>query len=162
MRDVTETKLPGVGVRHDFESDAGDTIGVLVHHDGRREVVIYDRKDPDACSSLLPLSHDDARTLAELLGAAQVTEEVSDAAHHMLDQSIAWVRVDAGGPGDGVSLDDGANAVADGATVVAVIRNGVPHASPGGDYVTRQDDLLIAVGDAASLERMRHRLEPHR
>ena len=52
MADVRETKLPGVGVRHEFTTDDGTDLGVLVHHDGRREILVYDSDDPDACSSL--------------------------------------------------------------------------------------------------------------
>ena len=50
MADVRETKLPGVGVRHEFTTADGTDIGVLVHHDGRREILVYDSDDPDACS----------------------------------------------------------------------------------------------------------------
>ena len=39
MADVRETKLPGVGVRHDFTTDDGRDVGVLVHRDGRRAYV---------------------------------------------------------------------------------------------------------------------------
>ena len=72
MTEVQETQLPGVGVRHDFETETGQRVGVVVHRDGRREVLVYDTDDPDACSSMLELSASDTRTVAELLGASQV------------------------------------------------------------------------------------------
>ena len=66
---VRETKLPGVGVRHEFTSERGENIGVLVHHDGRRDVLVYSADDPDACSATIELSRADTRTMSELLGS---------------------------------------------------------------------------------------------
>ena len=76
MAAVRETQLPGVGVRHDFTTEDGTQIAVLVHRDGRRDLLVYDREDPDSCTGMLFLDPDDARTLAELMGASTVTETV--------------------------------------------------------------------------------------
>src|SRR3712207_7946820 len=51
--------LPGVGVRHQFTTSGGERLAVLTHRNGRRELAIYDRRDPDACSTLLHLDRDD-------------------------------------------------------------------------------------------------------
>ena len=40
MADVTETPLPGVGVRYEFTTEADERVGVIVHRGGRREVVV--------------------------------------------------------------------------------------------------------------------------
>ena len=74
MAEVTETQLPGVGVRYEFRTSDRDHVGVVHHHSGRREIVVYDRKDPDVARSVLELDPDDSRTLSDLLGASQVTE----------------------------------------------------------------------------------------
>ena len=76
MTVVRETQLPGVGVKHDFTTEDGREVGVLVHRDGRRDVVVYDADDPDSCSVQITLSATDTRTLAELLGTTQVTTAV--------------------------------------------------------------------------------------
>jgi TrkA domain protein len=69
---IGETALPGIGTRFDFVTEAGDRIGVVVHLDGRRELLVYDREDPDACRGLLRLGERDARTLAQLLGGPEL------------------------------------------------------------------------------------------
>ena len=33
MGEVQETQLPGVGVRHEFDTHRGDRVGVIVHRD---------------------------------------------------------------------------------------------------------------------------------
>ena len=50
---------------------------MLIHRTGRREIAVYDRGDPDACTTVLHLSPDDTRTLAELLGGSPVSEAVA-------------------------------------------------------------------------------------
>ena len=69
MTEVTETQLPGVGVRHEFRTAAGERLAVLSRRTGRREIAVYDRADPDACTTVLHLSRDETRTLRDLLGA---------------------------------------------------------------------------------------------
>ncbi|MGH2814647.1 MAG: TrkA C-terminal domain-containing protein [Actinomycetota bacterium] len=46
--DIQETNLPGVGLRHDFTTRAGRQLGVVTHRTGRRDLLVYDREDPDA------------------------------------------------------------------------------------------------------------------
>ncbi|MEM7140306.1 MAG: TrkA C-terminal domain-containing protein [Actinomycetota bacterium] len=158
MRDVSEVKLPGVGVRHEFQTDDGRNVGVLVHHDGRREILVYDKADPDACSSVVTLSHDDTRTLSELLGATQVTEEVQDAQHDVEGQSIAWIRLAQGGVCEGTTIGSGAYRTKTGASIVAVIRDGEPVPSPEADFVLEANDLLVAVGSSEALDGLRNLL----
>ena len=62
--------FPGVGVKLEFTTEEGRIVGVLVHRDGRREILIYDDDDPDACSSSLELTAADTRTMSELLGGS--------------------------------------------------------------------------------------------
>jgi TrkA domain protein len=46
--EIQETALPGVGLRHDFTTRAGRQLGVVTHRTGRRDLLLYDRDDPDA------------------------------------------------------------------------------------------------------------------
>ncbi|MGH2685932.1 MAG: hypothetical protein ACRDJP_10755, partial [Actinomycetota bacterium] len=91
MAQVTETQLPGVGVRHDFVTKDGNRIGVLWHRSGRRELLLYDRGDPDACRAVIVLDPDDTRTLAELLGSSQVTEALGAVQQQLHGLAIDWL-----------------------------------------------------------------------
>jgi TrkA domain protein len=62
-----QTQLAGIGIRYDFVTDAGDRIGVLLTDAGERELLFYDRDDPDSCLVTVPLGQDEASRLAELL-----------------------------------------------------------------------------------------------
>ena len=93
MADVEETALPGVGVRYEFLSAAGQRLGVLLHRTGRRELLIYRRDDPDECSQSIDLGLDDARTLAELLGAYRVIEQLGALHQDVEGLSIDWIEI---------------------------------------------------------------------
>ncbi len=118
---VRETKLPGVGVRHEFTTDAGDVIGVLVHHDGRRDLLMYDRVDPDSCASTTELSSPDSRALAEMLGASQIAESLRAVQQDVAGLAIEWIEI----PGDSQlgssTIADGEYRQRTGASIVAVL-----------------------------------------
>jgi TrkA domain protein len=63
------TRVPGIGVRHELVTEAGDRLGVLVNDGGGLELVVYDSGDPDACRLVLQLSDAEARQLRDLLGS---------------------------------------------------------------------------------------------
>jgi TrkA domain protein len=71
-RPLRSTQLPGVGERHDFATGGGETIGVVRHRDGDREVLVFSKTDRDACTVSLRLSGEDARRLAALLSEERV------------------------------------------------------------------------------------------
>ncbi len=65
--ELEEKPLPGIGVRRELRTDRGGRLGVVVRRNGTRELVVYDRADPDACSSVVELSAGEAAALAALL-----------------------------------------------------------------------------------------------
>ncbi|MEZ5378038.1 MAG: cation:proton antiporter regulatory subunit [Acidimicrobiales bacterium] len=155
MSEVRETRLPGVGVRHEFDTEAGDRVGVVVHRDGRREIVTYDRVDPDACSSLLVLSSSDTRTMADLLGASQVTEAVTAMRHDIKGLSIEWIEVLASSPAAGISIGQGQYRARTGASIVAVLRDDQTVPAPEPDFVLEARDVAVAVGTSDGLAALR-------
>jgi TrkA domain protein len=75
MAEITETQLPGVGVRREFLTERGARVGVVRYRDGRRELVLFDETDPDECRASVTLSDDDASALADLLGGSAIIEQ---------------------------------------------------------------------------------------
>jgi len=155
MADVRETKLPGVGVRHEFTTDDGTDIGVLVFHDGRREILVYDSDDPDACSTLLNLSAADTRTVAELLGASRVTEAVAAVQQEIEGLAIEWIELAPTSPASGATIGDGMYRTKTGSSIVAVIRDGQSIPAPGPEFGLLAGDVVVAVGTTDGLATMR-------
>lgn len=155
MAEVRETKLPGVGVRHEFTTETGYDLGVLVHHDGRREILVYDSDDPDACSSLVSLSSNDTRTVSELLGASQVTEAVAAVQQEIEGLAIEWFEISETSVAAGATIGDGMYRTRTGSSIVAVIRDGKSIPAPGPEFGLVAGDVVVAVGTVEGLAAMR-------
>lgn len=160
MAEVTETQLPGVGVRYEFQTAEHDHVGVVHHHSGRREIVVYDRKDPDVARSVLEISADDSRTLSDLLGGNQVSEALAAVQQRIEGLTLEWVEVDEGSSMADHSIGEGELRTRTGASVVAVIRGDTSVPAPGPEYVLTPGDVVVAVGTADGLELLRQALRP--
>ena len=159
MSVVRETKLPGVGVRHEFTTGEGNDMAVIVHHDGRREIMAYDGDDPDACTTLVSLSEPDTQTLAEILGVSPIIEAVTEIRHEIEGLAIEWFTLPEGSELAGVSIGTGQFRTKTGASIVAVMRNDSAIPAPGPEFALAAGDVLVAVGTHDGLLQLRSLLE---
>jgi TrkA domain protein len=149
MTDVEETKLPGVGVRHDFVTSSGQRIGVIVHRAGDRELLLYDDDDPDASRESVRLSGADAHTLGDLLGLATVKERVDQVLRQSIEGlTIDWVTILGRSACAGSTIGDTELRRRTGVTLVAVIRDDRTFASPEPEFVLRPQDIAVVIGTA--------------
>jgi len=155
VAEVTETQLPGVGVRYEFTTHDGALLGVLHHHGGRREIVVYDEDDPDRASSVVELDADDSRTLSELLGATQVTEAVRVMQQRIEGLTLEWIELTPRSSMIGRTIADGELRTRTGTSVVAVIRGETTEPAPGPDFAFQAGDVAVAVGTPEGLELLR-------
>jgi TrkA domain protein len=142
---VEQTVLPGVGVRQELATAAGRRLGVIELRDGRRVLLVYDRDDPDACSETLRLTDEEADALAGILGAPKVVRHLarlSEQAGLVIEQ----LPVEEGSPYAGATLGDTQARTRTGASIVAVLRDGAVHPSPGPDFPFAAGDLVVVVG----------------
>lgn len=144
--DIYETPLPGIGVRYEFTSESGDHVGVIVRRDGKRDVALYDRVDPDSCKGTMELSEGDAGKLAELLGGTNITARLDSLRHMVEGLAIEWVIMPAQGGLTGKTIGDGHIRTSTSASVVAVIRGekGIP--GPGPDFRFEEGDTVLVMG----------------
>jgi TrkA domain protein len=160
MTEVRETHLPGVGVKHDFTTDDGRDIGVLVHRDGRRDIVVYDADDPDSCSMRMSMSAPDTRTLAELLGTSQVNTAVQAVQQEIEGLAIEWLTIEPTSPSAGRTIGDGEFRTRTGVSVVAVIRDDAPSPAPGPEFGLHAHDVIVCVGTIEGLDKVRELIAP--
>ncbi len=153
--EITETKLPGIGLRHDFETDEGRRVGVVSRKSGRRDLVVFDRDDPDACSLVLNLNPPEADALAEFLGSRRIVERLASLSDQVASLVTGKVRIPNGSRYDGLSLGATKARTRSGASVVALLRGGEAIASPGPEVTLHGNDVLVAVGTAEGIESLR-------
>ena len=146
MPDVEETRLPGVGVRHDFTTDEGRRIGVISHFSGRRSLLLYDSDDPDSCRDTIELGEDDLRALADLLGASHVTEHLANLRQNLKGLAIDWLPIEEGSPYASKPLGTTQLRTRTGVSIVALIRGPETIPSPAPDCTIRVGDTAVVVG----------------
>jgi TrkA domain protein len=160
MPELRETLLPGVGVRHEFETAGGERIAVLTKHSGNRELAVYDRDDPDSSSTVLHLSVDDTRTLAELFGASRVSATVAAVQQQIEGLAIEWFTLAPSSRFVGASIADGEFRTRTSTSIVAIIRQGTTIPAPGPDQQLSAGDVLVVVGTPDGLDQVRSLLGP--
>lgn len=150
---ISETPLPGVGIRYEFRTSFGDIVGVVVHRGGRRELVRYSREDPDVGRVLLALDEGEARTLAELLGGSQVSEHIS-AMQQVEGLIIDWIKVPPGSPVAGSTLAEAAIHSRTGVSVVAFVDDEGTRAAPGADDIITVGSTMVVAGERDGIARL--------
>lgn len=144
--DIEETRLPGVGLRHDLTIRDGQRVGIVSQVNGDRELVLYDRHDPDACQAVLHLSAEEAGTLAELLGAPRVAERLARLREQVEGIATEGLVLGPESPYAGRTLAEAQIRSRTGASVVAVVRHGDVSPSPTPDFRFNAGDKVIVVG----------------
>jgi TrkA domain protein len=152
MGEIREVKLPGVGVRYEFETADGTRIGVVSHRSGLREVYASRPGDRDAFTRVLGLSADNARTLAELLGATRVSQQLAELQQRVEGLVIDWLPVRGDSPFAGRPIGDTQMRARTGVSVVAIVRGEEAVPAPGPDVPIEDGDFLVVVGTARGVE----------
>jgi TrkA domain protein len=144
--DIERTALPGIGLQHAFTTARGRRLAVISHRTGRRDLVIYDRADPDTAAQTVALTTEEASGLAELLGGTRIVERLAELQRQVEGLTSEQIPIAAGSPYDGRPLAETQARTRTGASIVAVVRDGEVIASPRPDFVFRAGDVVVVVG----------------
>lgn len=148
--DIEQTALPGIGLRHEFTTQSGRRIGVVSHRTGRRDLVIYDKADPDRANEIVTLNDEEADALVELLGAPRIVQRLNEMHREVEGLVSLQLPIPPSSPYAGRPMGDARVRTRTGASIVAVVRAGVVNASPGPDFVLNAGDIVVVVGSAES------------
>ncbi len=159
MTEIHETELPGVGVLQEFDTAGGSRVGVLTTRNGRRQLLLYDDEDRDACRAMVHLDPEDGLVLADLLGSTHVVDAATSL-QRLEGLAIDWLTVSDSSPFAGTTIGDAAIRRVTGANVVAIIRGATTNASPGPTDRLLAGDVLVAVGTPEAVDALTARLRP--
>ncbi|TYB65323.1 cation:proton antiporter regulatory subunit [Nonomuraea sp. PA05] len=148
--EVEQTALPGIGLRHDFTTRKGQRVGVVSHRTGRRDLVIYDKEDPDAVCQTVKLNDEEADALAELLGAPRIVARLNQLHQQVEGLVSVQLPIPAGSPYAGRPMGDARVRTRTSASIVAVVRAGQVFASPGPEFPFAAGDVVVVVGSEES------------
>jgi TrkA domain protein len=124
----------------------GRQIGIISHRTGRRDLVVYDRDDPDSCVATVALTAEEANAIAELLGTGRAVEHLAELHRQVEGLITEQIPIAPGSPYDGRPLGDTRSRTRTGASIVAVVRDGQVIASPRPDFLFTAGDIVVVVG----------------
>ncbi|AFU03857.1 hypothetical protein NBRGN_054_00570 [Nocardia brasiliensis NBRC 14402] len=131
---------------------SGRRIGVVAHRDGDIDLIVSKLDDPDACAAQIPLSTDEAAVLANLLGAPQLVAKLNDEHSDLPGITTRQMAIAEESPYAGRTLGETAMRTRTKVSIVAVMRAGQLHPSPGPDFTFTTGDLLVVVGTPEGLD----------
>jgi len=146
--DIERVNLPGIGMRHSFTTGRDRRLGVVSHHTGRRDLVVYDKDDPDSAVVSVALNPAEANALAELLGTTRIVERLAELNRQVEGLVTEQISVVEGSPYADRTLGDTAARTRTGASIVAVVRDRQVFASPRPDFRFLAGDVVVVVGTA--------------
>ncbi|MFI6771697.1 cation:proton antiporter regulatory subunit [Nocardia sp. NPDC050412] len=149
---VDVTALPGIGVRKDFQLRSGRRIGVVDHRDGGIDLIVSKPDDPDSCAAQVPLTPDEASVLANLLGSPQLVAKLREDHRDLPGITTRQLPIAEDSPYEGRTLGETGMRTRTKASIVAVMRAGQLHPSPGPDFTFTADDILVVVGTPDGLD----------
>jgi TrkA domain protein len=154
LNEIAEADLPGIGKRFTITTAAGETVTVISHLTGRRD--IYHSTDDDKEPGMLSLTDEEARQLSAVLGDTFFKPTPMD----MLRSALAsrarmeLVRVPPGSRSAGVSLKELDIRGRTGVSVLAIQRGEETAANPKASTVLAGGDILIAMGTPEELGKL--------
>jgi len=157
MVEIVETDLPGVGKRVALEKLAyGGRFVIVVHNDGRREIY-YFRKAEDEKPIIFSLSDEEARKAGSVLSGAYFTPALVQAIAQTLTPkvSVEWVRVPLKSSVSGKTLGKLNLRKRLGVSAIAIVSGEKTVPNPSASFRLKDDDLLIVLGSAKGMERLR-------
>ncbi len=152
--EVTETILPGVGLKYEFKTRGGVPLSLVVNREGGCVLVAYDARDPDRASLTVPLEDDESEALAGLLNGASMVHKIEDVAQ-LPGLETERIRLDERAPFDGLTLGETRARTRTGCSIVAIVRGVDVVTSPGPEERFHGGDLLVVVGTGSGLEQLR-------
>jgi TrkA domain protein len=144
--EIRETTLPGVGLRHDFTISAGRQLGVVSYRSGRRELLLYDPDDPDACREVIRLIPEEADALADLLGVARLGGRLAELQQQLAGLAISWLTIRDGSPYARGTIADTQARSRTGVSIVAVLREQTASPAPTPDFGFQPGDTAVVIG----------------
>lgn len=153
MARIEQTRLPGVGVRHEFVTSSGRRLGVILHRAGHRDLLLYGSDDPDAAAEAIRLDESDSIALAEILGGSQVTQSIEDIRQSVEGLAIDWIPLATGWAAAGHTIGETEMRRRTGVSIVAILRGETTIPSPEPSEVLDAGSTAVVVGTLEGIAR---------
>ncbi|MGW0733173.1 cation:proton antiporter regulatory subunit [Streptomyces sp. NPDC002851] len=147
---LSQTPLPGIGVRYDLTTRENRHVSVVAHRDGGRTVNAYRKDDPDECALSLKLTAGESAALIDALMPSHHSSNLL----HTTDLGLVAERVELSATSywNGRVLGETRMRTETGVSIVAVLRRANAIPSPGPEFRLAGGDTLIVIGTREGVE----------
>jgi TrkA domain protein len=153
MGNIRESDLPGIGKKFWMETKNGDTLIVVIHDYGSREIYYYQKNDPDNAVSIATLSDKEARQLAAIIGGMSYQPKALETIEMALDDLvIEWIKVEPHFKCIGKTIVELNVRQQTGANIMAVLDKNKKRVSDCPDQKISADSTMIIVGDRQQMK----------
>ncbi|ADU96386.1 cation:proton antiporter regulatory subunit [Thermovibrio ammonificans] len=151
---VKEGELPGIGKKYSMKTENGDTIVVVIHYTGKREIYYFE-EDSEEPTAVIELTDEEARTLGTILVGAlfQPTSDEEKIGFLMKHLAFEWIKVPKDSFLVGKSIKELEIRKRFGVIIVAVIRDENVIVSPSPLFVIEPGDTLVVVGTLENIKK---------
>jgi TrkA domain protein len=150
---ISEQDLPGIGRRYEIIAARGQRVVLIIHHSGRRDLYVMDRRRGDP-TCVVELTDDQARRIGAILGGAFFKPAVVEEIERIVGEFIVdWVTLDEDATAVGRSLADLQVRKQSGMTVIAIVRGKKSITAPDPTEMLAAGDRLVVVGRREDLPR---------
>jgi TrkA domain protein len=158
--DIREGELPGIGKKYTLITENGDTIVVVIHFTGKREIYYFEG-DSEEPTAIIELTDEEARTLGTILVGAlfQPTSDEEKIGFLMKHLAFEWVKVPENSPLAGKTIKELQIRQKWGVIVVAIIRDENVIVSPSPLFRIEPGDTLVVVGSLENIKRFLKEVE---
>ncbi|TCK03365.1 cation:proton antiporter regulatory subunit [Phorcysia thermohydrogeniphila] len=151
---VKEGELPGIGKKYSIKTENGDTIVIVIHHTGKREIYYFEDENEEP-TAVIELTDEEARTLGTILVGAlfQPTSDEEKIGFLMKHLAFEWIKIPEGSFLVGKSLKELEIRKNYGVIVVAIIREENIIVSPSPLFPLQPGDTIVVVGSLENVKK---------
>jgi TrkA domain protein len=157
---VKEGELPGIGKKYSMRTENGDTIVIVIHHTGKREIYYFEDENEEP-TAVIELTDEEARTLGTILVGAlfQPTSDEEKIGFLMKHLAFEWIKIPEGSFLAGKSLKELEIRKKYGVIVVAIIREENIIVSPSPLFPLQAGDTIVVVGSLENVKKFLRLIE---
>jgi len=144
---VKEGELPGIGKKYSIKTENGDTVVVVIHHTGKREIYYFE-EDSEEPEAVIELTDEEARTLGTILVGAlfQPTSDEEKIGFLMKHLAFEWIKIPSNSFLCGKTIKELDIRKNFGVIIVAIIREENVIVSPSPLFQLQPGDTIVVVG----------------
>lgn len=153
MLEVKESDLPAIGKKFTVETEAEETIVIVLRLDGEREVYRF-LKGKEEPESVINFTEEEARTIGNILAGAYF-EPVHEKAVELVmkELSMEWIKVEEDSLLANKTIGEMAIRKRTGVSVISILRKGKYIPSPEPHEKMLVGDTLIALGNSEQMKK---------